>query len=203
MSPHPASPSAQSAALRGATLAFNGKAPKPTLPPSTANAQRARGAAILADTVSKLDSGGEDATTYRRELSPDRHPGTVKEKIRQFSENVSPVPQAVPGRVATTAQSRSQNHQQIAAQLAVGRSPVRTSPAALPKPAGLRQPSFVRGESPIKSGELGDTTFASLNPKQSKVKVQEHGDIPTSGDTSDFSRRSMSSSRHLSPNRGN
>lgn len=116
----------QSAALQGATLAFNNNAhpPKPVVHESRGAPRSPRRAGS--------PSGSRNNGHISPESSPERYVGSVKDRIRKFTDNHGSTDTLrVPG---NDAMKRSESPQWIAAQLAAGRSAT-NSPGPPPPPA--------------------------------------------------------------------
>ncbi|PGH19465.1 hypothetical protein AJ80_03966 [Polytolypa hystricis UAMH7299] len=134
----------QSAALRGATLAFNAQATKPTIAAPSNPGGGARKAALMAN-----------ITTIKPEASEQRDPSPqrfvpVRERIQLFADNSGPPPTRStldadrPRNVPPT--PPKPNTQQIAAQLAVGRATTRAPTVPPARTLGKRDKSILEGQ---------------------------------------------------------
>ncbi|OAX82706.1 hypothetical protein ACJ72_02939 [Emergomyces africanus] len=165
--PVPAKPNIQSTALLGASLAFDAKGTGRPLTAQSANSTR------NSRRLAAMDLGAhrfeleelEDDESVRQDPLPQHSAGVVGDRIRRFTEgqgNISP--QLVPNRDANTHRPGAAGPQQIAAQLAVGKSTARTSPAVLTKGSrGHGLPGDENDHSPSRN-DRSSVSIISSNP---------------------------------------
>ncbi|KAK2737392.1 hypothetical protein FQN55_001130 [Onygenales sp. PD_40] len=194
--PIPAKPAAQSAALRGATLAFKAQtAAKPAAEKPVKNTRDVGRIAQLNERSNRLENG-EEETREGGGWAQDAA-GIVEDRIKRFTEAPgSIVPQTLSSRDAGALRPGTANPQQIAAQLAVGRSTARTSvPLSPAKEENRRSRSLgpKLGSDSVDSDTASNTSSNAINSRSSRG---EDDSIATASDLE------MDNHRHITDPRG-
>ncbi|KLJ09724.1 hypothetical protein EMPG_14847 [Blastomyces silverae] len=125
----PSKPNVQSAALLGASLAFDAKGSGKLTTSQSANSTRnSRRLAAMDPGLHRFETQDDD--TMQQDTFPQSSAGIVGDRIKLFSEaQESTLSQTGSNRRADTARPGTVGPQQIAAELAVGKSTARASPA--------------------------------------------------------------------------
>ncbi|KAL2378928.1 hypothetical protein RJZ90_005648 [Blastomyces dermatitidis] len=124
----PSKPNVQSAALRGASLAFDAKGSgKLTTTQSTNSTRNSRRLAAMDLSPHRFETQDDD---MQQDTFPQSSAGIVGDRIKLFSEaQESTLSQTGSNRDSNTSRPGTVGPQQIAAELAVGKFTARTSPA--------------------------------------------------------------------------
>ncbi|PGH02309.1 hypothetical protein GX51_04750 [Blastomyces parvus] len=187
----PSKPDFRSAALLGASLAFDAKSSgKLTTTQSASSTKNSRRLAAMDLGAHRFDTQDDD--TMEQDTFPQSSAGIVGDRIKLFSESQEPtLSQTGSNRRANTSRPGTVGPQQIAAQLAVGKSAVRTSP---PVPArGNRGLSSPVGQNHHSQGLYNGTSASSILPdptSRNNLHARENSPMRTSTLVADKNKQS-------------
>ncbi|OJD19129.1 hypothetical protein AJ78_00915 [Emergomyces pasteurianus Ep9510] len=172
--PVPSKPNVQSAALLGASLAFDGKGTGRPLTAQSANSTR------NSRRLAAMDLGAhrfelQDDETLQQDSFPESSVGIVGDRIKRFTEGQGHIsPQPVHNGGANTSRPGAVRPQQIAALLAVGSSTARTSPAGPTKGSlGHGSPGQENNRSPGRNDRSAVSNISSNKPRRNGLVAQE------------------------------